>query len=97
MTDIARELLSESDEEIEETFNSLYLVGLAIDDLCFGPAAEIDDFRSGRRQWANPGRVVRDDDRVFAVEGAQAVRGQARRTVILIRFGEYCAIYGMDQ
>ena len=97
MTDIARELLPQSDEEIEEAFNSLHLVGLAIDDLCFGPATEIDDFRRGRKEWAKPGRVVRDDGRVFAVEEAQAMRGQARRTVILIRFGDYCGIYGMDR
>ena len=95
MTDIAREKLTQSDDEIEAAFEELGY-GLTINNLCFGPCDEIDDIRAARKEWANPGRVTTDEADVLVIEGAQATRGQRRRDVAVIRFGHYCAIMGAD-
>jgi hypothetical protein len=44
-----------------------------------------------------PGRIIKDTDDCFIVEDARAMKGQQKRTVCLIRFGEYVAISGMDR
>jgi hypothetical protein len=96
MTHIAREKISATDDEIEAAFDDLGY-GLTVDDLSFGPADEIENFRRDRREWSDPGRVVEDEPERLVIERAQAVRGQPRRDIALIRFGDYVAIMGMDR
>lgn len=96
MTDLPRTALPQTDEEIEAAFEALGLY-LSIEDLCFGPASEIDAFRAARAGWATPGKVEKSECDVFHVSGAQARRGQTRRDVAVVRFGDCCAIYGADR
>ncbi len=97
MTDISRDKIDLPDEEIEDMFLNFAGIGLTVEDLSFGPASEIDAFRVARRGWNKPGRVEWDDDDGLMVEDAAAMRGQSRRTVVLLRVGDYCAILGMDR
>ena len=86
MTDVPRTQIQASDEEIETAFSNLGY-SLTVEDLSFGAADEISAFRTIRKQWAKLGRVSTD---------AAATAGQRKRDVVIIRFGKYCAIYGMD-
>jgi hypothetical protein len=93
--EIAREQLTETDEEIEAAFDELGY-GLCVENLAFGMADEIEKFRQARKNYSDPGRIEDDTPDLLVIEKCQATRGQARRDVALIRFGEFCAIYGMD-
>jgi len=73
ITSAPRALITASNDEIEAAFQALGY-GVSADpeygeDVCYGPASEMEDFRAARQNWLNPGRV---------------------------KFGAYCAIYGMD-
>ena len=101
MPSYSRDRIPASDDEIATAFSKL---GYGIsadpecgDDLSYGPAAEIDEFRTARRAWHNPGKVITHTPDALEIIGAQTRKGQRRRDVVLIRFGEYCAIYGMDK
>jgi hypothetical protein len=101
MTSIARELISASNLEIEAAFEKLgYSVSADPEyglDISFGPASEIDEFRKNHSGWSDPGHLVTNTPDALEIIGARASRGQRKREVVLIRFGQYCAIYGMDQ
>jgi len=92
--EIAREQLAETDEQIEAAFDALGYCCSA-DSLAYGLADELNNFRVARKSWTDPGRVETDEPSCIVIERCQAVRGQTRRDVVLIRFGEFCAIYGM--
>lgn len=101
MNDIDRENIQATNEEIEAAFEEHAGIALSADpeygcDVSFGPASEMDAFRHDRMQWRNPGQLETDTEEVLYIRDAQALKGQRRRDVVLIRFGEYCAIYGMD-
>lgn len=91
-----REDLPQSDEEIEAAFEEMGY-GICVTDLCFAPASEIAAFTTARAQWSDPGLLVEATPDLLHVEKAQAYRGQPRRDVVMIRFGEHCAIYGCDR
>lgn len=93
--EIGREQITATDEEIEAAFDRL---GYAVtaDTLAYGLADEIEKFRQARKTWSDPGRIEEDTPDVLVVEKCQAVRRQPRRDVVLVRFGDYCAIYGLD-
>ena len=97
MVSIARDMISATDEEIEEAFSEVAQIGLTVDNLCFGDLAEIDAFRSARSGWSSPGNIETDDETGFHVSRAAARKGQSRRDIVLIPFGEFCAIYGVDR
>lgn len=98
MTNIAREKIQATDEEIEQAFEATHVAGCpTIEELCFGLLSEFDNFKNARKKWAIPGRIIKDTDNCFVVEGARAMKNQEKRTVCLIRFGEYVAISGMDR
>ncbi len=89
------ELTNYTDEQIEEAFDVLGF-GLSVEDLAFGRADEIESFRKDRHNWQVAGKIEKNSDDVFWVSGAQAVKGQRRRDVVIIRLGKHCAIYGLD-
>ena len=93
--EIAREQLVETDEQIEAAFDELGY-GCCADGLGYGLADEIEKFRQARKAWADAGRIETDTPDVLVIEKCHATRGQPRRDVVLIRFGEFCAIYGLD-
>lgn len=96
-TEVTREMVKATDAEIAEAFGedaeTYYLIE---DDLAFGLAAEVVDL--GKRQgWSDPGRLVRATADEFLAYGVQFAKGQQRRTVHAVRFGEHCAILGYDK
>lgn len=93
--EIAREKIDATDEQIEAAFDELGY-GCCADGLVYGLADEIEKFRQARKEWSDPGRIETDTTDVLVVEKCQATRGQPRRDVAMIRFGEFCAIYGLD-
>lgn len=98
MIQIDRNLISLTDEQIEQLFEDYARIILAADgDVIYGPASEIEVFRSARKSWARPGVVDHDDDEALVISDCAAVKGQPKRDVVLIRIGDYVAIHGMDQ
>ena len=97
---IARHLITATNDQIESAFSAL---GYGIsadpeygDDLSYGPAREMDEFRRDRLAWNCPGHIVTDTADALEIQGAQARKGQRRRDVVMIRFGEFVAILGLD-
>lgn len=98
MTQIDRNLIDLTDDQIEQLFEDVANIALAADeDVVYGPASEIDDFRAHRKGWARPGLVERDDQEAFVVREAAALKGQPKRDIVLIRVGDYVAIHGTDR
>jgi hypothetical protein len=87
------------DDALLAKFGEVARIGLGDveEDLSFGPASEMLRFKEARRRWSQPGTVIRSDDEVFHVEGAQAFKGQRRRDIVIIRFGDVVAIHGLDK
>lgn len=51
---------------------------------------DIDAWLEARKAWVTPGTVVSDEAGCLLIEGAQAHKGQPRRTVAVVEAGEYC-------
>lgn len=94
MSHLDRSAISKTDEEIEAAFDELGY-GLTIDNLSF-TTDTLAEWLEARQRWADPGRLVEQSETHFVVERAQAVRGQPRRDVVMIDFGDGRAIYGCD-
>lgn len=96
MTEVSRDLIPLTDDEIEARFEE-YGYGLCVSNLSFAPAEEIDHFRAARVGWALPGEIEYDEPGLFVVSDARATKGQAKRDIAIIVFGEVAAIYGADK
>ena len=96
MTDISRSAIPLSDAQIEARFDELS-IALTVDDLAF-ISDSIAEWRVARfEHWSDPGDVTEDTPTEWVVDGAQAYRGQSRRTVAIVDLGVARAIYGFDR
>ncbi len=96
MASVDRTQVPASDDEIEAAF-SAYGYGLTVEELSFGPVEEMDHFKAARAKWAEPGQIFESTDTAFIVERVQPFKGSRRRDVVVLRFGDFVAIDGMDQ
>ena len=95
MTSISRDALPQTDDEIEAAFDDLGY-GVTVNCVSYFTADMIADLRAARKSWTQPGSVEEDTDDLLLIRDAQAVKGQRRRDVVAVRFGDYCAVYGSD-
>jgi hypothetical protein len=93
MTYVDRTNLSQSDEEIEAAFDAEGFCPM-ISDLTFATADEFEIIKADRENWNLRGEIRDDEENVWAVENAQPMKGQPRRDVMIIRFGDFIAIDG---
>ena len=99
MSSIERTAIQATDEAIEAAF-SAHGYGICADaderDLSYAPAEELARFKAARNGWAERGTVLTNTVDAFVVERVQPFKGARRRDVVVIRFGDFVAIYGMD-
>jgi hypothetical protein len=50
--------------------------------------------RTASMGWAQPGEIEEDTGDVLFLRDAQPIKGDSRRKVIVVRFGDFCAVYG---
>jgi hypothetical protein len=78
-----RNLIPLTDEEIEAKFDDC----CTVEDLVF-TRDTLDDFRSARGNYAEPGKVEKDTATVWELSHAQTAKGQPRRSIMVVDFGE---------
>lgn len=93
MTYVSRDLLPQTDEEIEAAFDDEGFC-VSISDLTFATADEFEVIKAARKGWNELGSIRDDEPNLWAVERAQPMKGQPRRDVMIIRFGDFIAIDG---
>lgn len=93
MAIVDRSLISATDDEIEAAFDAEGFC-VSLSDLTFATADEFDLIKVARKGWNELGSIRDDEPNVWAVERAQPMKGQPRRDVMIIRFGDFIAIDG---
>lgn len=78
-----RDLIKLTDEQIEAAFNDC----CTVDDLSF-TRDTLADFRAAREKYAEPGRIEKNTESAWELSKAQVSRGQPRRSIRVVDFGE---------
>lgn len=93
MTKEIRRLIPLSDEEIKAPFLKRG-ENVIVADLVFGDQSMMRAIRIARPNWNLRGLIIEDDVDVFFVRGVRPVVGSPRRSLLVIRFGDYYAASG---
>ena len=82
------------DDAREEIADALGLAEIELGDLSglTYTRDSLDDFRTARRNWREPGEVVADTDSILDIRRAQPRRGDPRRDVAVIDLGDFRAV-----
>ena len=87
-----RDEIKKTDEEIEDIFLKLG-VALTIENLVF-TRETLEDFKEARKGYNKPGEIEPSrSEGVLVISGAQVLKGQPRRDLIIVDFGTVRAVY----
>ena len=91
MTDL-RHLAETRGDEISARFDD-YGYTADLDTLAI-VSDSIDAFLAARKLWNKPGRIETNGDGVLEIVDCQPMPGQPKRSVCIIDFGAFRAVYG---
>lgn len=98
MTDL-RSQINVTDDEITARFDEIYGQDegtTTIAEIAF-VTDTIDEFRTARKGYNEPGELVDDEDGIFQVRRAQPLKGDVRRDFLVIDFGAARGVIGLKR